>query len=311
MFSWCQNRLEVTGKSVCIEVMQSWVAGTEKPRYRHAIRQAIRLFLAGCAGILRPVKTTTFDIYPLLTEAGTGSQTAPNQAFQHFLELLGVDAWLDDTTVSRMEKIYLQSGLGSLKWDDIPFGARQTITQLMMLHYVDWFGLTSASAQIDPAERWEWLGTMPVTTCTCDMLMVIPSRLATELNGNSGLFRGISLSSELYMQLFDMEYPAGHQAVCSHDGINSLSLTFNTPWYPPSAEVVGEMSQLFDCEIRHYWKSQDVGYSGYNCFDKGYHVDSGPYPEEMLQLSSEEGARLYLVTPEMASLVTVLPASGA
>lgn len=47
MFSWCKNRLEITAKSVCIDVMQSWIAGTETPRYRHAIRQAIKLFLAG------------------------------------------------------------------------------------------------------------------------------------------------------------------------------------------------------------------------------------------------------------------------
>lgn len=53
MFSWCQNRLEITGKSVCLDVMQPWIAGTEKPLYRHAIRQAIKLFLAGCAGILK------------------------------------------------------------------------------------------------------------------------------------------------------------------------------------------------------------------------------------------------------------------
>ncbi len=44
MFSWCQNRLEITGKSVCLDVMQPWIAGTEKPLYRHAVRQAINCF---------------------------------------------------------------------------------------------------------------------------------------------------------------------------------------------------------------------------------------------------------------------------
>ncbi|WP_139762894.1 DUF1281 domain-containing protein, partial [Salmonella enterica] len=69
MFSWCKNRLEITAKSVCIDVMQSWIAGTETPRYRHAIRQAIKLFLAGCAGILKPTKATEFTAYPMLTAA--------------------------------------------------------------------------------------------------------------------------------------------------------------------------------------------------------------------------------------------------
>lgn len=76
MFSWCNNRLEITGKSVCIDVIQSWIAGREVPYYRHAIRQGIMLFLAGCAGILRPVKTTDYQPYPMLTASGTGSPTA-------------------------------------------------------------------------------------------------------------------------------------------------------------------------------------------------------------------------------------------
>ncbi len=54
MFSWCKNRLEITGKSADIDVMQSWITGTEVPLYRHAIRQAIKLFLAGCAGMIKP-----------------------------------------------------------------------------------------------------------------------------------------------------------------------------------------------------------------------------------------------------------------
>jgi hypothetical protein len=88
MFSWCKNRLEITGKSDCINVMQSWITGIEIPLYRHAIRQAIKLFLAGCAGMLKPVKATEYRAYPELVSSGTGVGTSPNQAFQHFLELL-------------------------------------------------------------------------------------------------------------------------------------------------------------------------------------------------------------------------------
>lgn len=140
------------------------------------------------------------------------------------------------------------------------------------------------------------------------MLMVMPSRLATELNGESGLFIGLSTTSELYMQLFGMEFPAGHQAIWNRDEVNSLTLSFRSPWFPPSGEVMGEMSQLFDCEIRHYWISPEAGTSGYNCFDRGDHVDSGPYPaEELRQLAASDGARMYLVTTETAAM----PAFGA
>ncbi len=304
MFSWCKNRLEITGKSADIDVMQSWIAGTEVPLYRHAIRQAIKLFLAGCAGMLKPVKATEYRAYPELVSSGTGVGTSPNQAFQHFLELLDRDALLDNVTLSKMDRIWLQSGIGDVKWEAIPFAARQTIIRLMSVHYADWFGVASAGGQFDPQERWEWLSIKPDTTCPCDMLMVMPSRLATELNGESGLFCGLSTTSELYTQLYGTEFPAGHRLEWSRDDIGSLKLTFSSPWYPPSAEVMGQMSQKFDCEIRHYWLSPDAGTSGYHCFDRGDHVDSGPYPEDEVQYPVSEGARLYQFSAEGGAAAT-------
>lgn len=53
MSEWCQNRFEITGKSVCIDVLLQWINGADTPRYRHAILQSIQLFLAGCAGCQR------------------------------------------------------------------------------------------------------------------------------------------------------------------------------------------------------------------------------------------------------------------
>ena len=174
--------------------------------------------------------------------------------------------------------------------------------QLMAVHYADWFGVASFGEQFDPQERWEWLSIMPAASCPCDMLMIMPSRLATELNGNSGLFRGLNTTADLYTQLYGVEFPAGHKANWSRESLGTILLTFDTPWYPPSGEVMGEMSELFDCEIRHYWKSVDEGFSGYNCFDRGDHVDSGPWPEEMQQLSNGETARMYLVSTETTAV---------
>lgn len=54
MSEWCQNRFEITGKSVCLDVLTQWIEGCETPRYRHAIQQSIQLFLAGCAGLVKP-----------------------------------------------------------------------------------------------------------------------------------------------------------------------------------------------------------------------------------------------------------------
>lgn len=171
MLSWCQNRLEITGKSVCLDVMQPWIAG-----------------------ILKPVRAVDYAPYPMLTASGTGAQTSPDQAFQHFIELLEQDAWLDTKTLSRMEKITLQSGIDALRLEAIPFSARQIMAQLMVVHYADWFDVAGAGGQFDPQERREWLSIMLETTCPCDMQMVMPSRLTTELNGDTALAMNKALS---------------------------------------------------------------------------------------------------------------------
>ena len=38
MAEWCRNRFEITGKSVCLDVLTQWIEGCETPRYRHAIQ---------------------------------------------------------------------------------------------------------------------------------------------------------------------------------------------------------------------------------------------------------------------------------
>lgn len=60
MFEWCKNRLEITGRSVFVDVMQQWVAG----------QQSIKLLLAGAAGVLKPVKNVEYRPFPGLVSHG-------------------------------------------------------------------------------------------------------------------------------------------------------------------------------------------------------------------------------------------------
>ncbi len=274
MFEWCKNRLEITGRSVFIDVMQQWVTGQEVPQYRHAVQQSIRLFLAGAAGILKPVKPMEYRPFPGLVSHGTGSAVAQNQAFQYWLELLQQDPQLNAEVIRQIDRIYLQSGIASVKWESIPVDARQIMTQLMVRQYADWFGVANWSYYIDGSECWERLGIMPERACNCDMLMVIPSRLGAELNGNGRLLAGTMTTGNLYNQLYGTEWPSGHNVLWYRDRINSLRLEFDTPSYPPSSEVMGELSAVFDCEIRHWYQEPVNGIRGYDCFDRGDHVDS-------------------------------------
>jgi hypothetical protein len=40
---------------------------------------------------------------------------------------------------------------------------------------------------------------------------------------------------------------------------------------------MGELSAVFDCEIRHWYQEPVNGIQGYDCYDRGDHVDSGKY----------------------------------
>lgn len=93
MSNWCKNRLVVTGQSVFVDELQQWVNGHVVPDYRHAIQQSCRMFLAGCAGILKQatVKPGVYVPYPSLL-AHPGVSSAQNLAFEQWFWLLKADA---------------------------------------------------------------------------------------------------------------------------------------------------------------------------------------------------------------------------
>ncbi len=134
------------------------------------------------------------------------------------------------------------------------------------------------------------------------MLAVIPSRLAAELNGAGGLMSGVSTTTSLYCRQYGMEWPAGHNVKWQRHTPNSLTLQMDTPWFPPSGEVVGEISAVFDCEVRHSYSEPVSGLSGYDCYDGGEHVDG----HKGAAGASQPGQVLYLVSDEPA-----LPAQEA
>ncbi len=144
---------------------------------------------------------------------------------------------------------------------------------LMKRQYADWFGLAGLNDEPDAAACWERLREYPERSQPCDMLMVIPTRLATELNGSGGLLTGVSTTLSFYSRIYGMEWPAGHNVNLHRHAANGLTLRLDSPWYPPSGEVVAGISALFECEVRHTYSEPVSGLSGYDCYDLGAHVD--------------------------------------
>ncbi|WP_426576208.1 DUF1281 domain-containing protein [Xenorhabdus stockiae] len=302
MAEWVTNQLEVTGKSVCLDVMQQWVCGEEFPRYRQAVLQSLRLFLAGCAGILKPTKPLTYTPYPELVR-GTAAPTAQNLAFEQWLALLQDNVLLTTENMKRIDSIYRQSGLSLLRWETIPASARDMIARLLTRQYTDWFGVVGWSDNLDISACWEKLSVYPTSAQPCDMLMIRPTRLATEINGNSGLLKGMTTTAQCYDEHYGLEWPFGHHVRWERRHVSSLTVRFDTPWVPPSAELMGGLSSVFDCEIRHWYSEPSGQLQGYDCYDQGEHVDS-----HNGQVGHENRPALYLVNGDKPETALALPA---
>ncbi|CDG16832.1 DUF1281 domain-containing protein [Xenorhabdus doucetiae] len=305
MAEWCTNQLEITGKSVCIDVMQQWVCGEELPGYRQAVLQSRRLFLAGCAGIFKPTKPQTYTPYPELIR-GTAAPTAHNLAFEQWLKLLQDNVPLSSNNIKLIDSLYRQSAISLMRWDSVPEPARVIIARILTRQYADWFGMAGWSEAINIGECWDRLNDSPESTQPCDMLMIMPTRLATEINGNSGLLKGVATPAQFYTQQYGFEWPFGHRVHWARRHVSSLTVSFDSPWVPPAAELMGALSAIFDCEIRHWYSEPVNGLKGYDCYDQGEHVDSGS------GLSGRENRpALYLVNSEKANANLPVPAIAA
>ncbi|EGI6770246.1 DUF1281 domain-containing protein, partial [Escherichia coli] len=256
-------------------------------------------------------RTTQYPPYPALVRHGTGMSSPANQAFEQWLGLLVKDAVLDEETIKTIDRLYHQTCIGAVLWGNLPDNAREIITALMRCQYSDWFGQVGLSEHIDAGACWSRLSDYPEQAQPCDMLMVIPSRLATELNGSGGLLQGISTTTSLYSRIYGVEWPSGHNVRWVRDEMSSLVLLTDTPWYPPSGELVGEISKVFDCEIRHWYSEPVRGIQGYNCYDGGEHTDSDPQAEWPGRETLPQ-PRLYLVEErtEEQTDAAPLPVSG-
>lgn len=95
------------------------------------------------------------------------------------------------------------------------------MADVLSRQYADWFGLVGVSPDIDAGICWERLGIMPEYIAPCDMLMLIPTRLATELNGSGGLL--CVMCRPLSSSMVDSTASNGRQAIMS--AVYGMALT--------------------------------------------------------------------------------------
>ncbi|EDQ6556989.1 hypothetical protein S675_005287 [Salmonella enterica subsp. enterica] len=159
------------------------------------------------------------------------------------------------------------------RWDSLSDGVQAEITRLYSARRHDWSGLWSRK---DVSAWWEQLCENPLSdrTYPFDLLQVLPSRLDVEINGFNGkLMTGIPTAYDWYLARYGTKWPMGYELNVSSCGDDFIQIDFDTPWSPPNAAVMEELSRRYNCVIEHWYAEQGGDFCGYARYDRGEQED--------------------------------------
>lgn len=273
MPNWCSNRVEISCSSIHKEAIVNFAKGAIDPYFSKAVLASIKLFLAGCAGILKPVDPVDYRPYPDLLKHGIGETTERNIAYQEWLELLIANSELTEDTCARIISVYEKTGLPAIDWRMLNAEQQAAIGALLDQKHFDW--LEFRMEPVTHEALWKELSVTPDQCRPFDMRYLIPSRLACEINGFNGkLLDGVTNSYDLYCHLYGVKWPVGYSISVEEANENLLIVDFDTPWAPPDVEVFKRLSDLYQCRIDHYYSELGACYCGHSEYQKGKIVDA-------------------------------------
>ncbi|BCH47553.1 hypothetical protein KAM260_54440 (plasmid) [Klebsiella pneumoniae] len=271
MPNWCANRLTFSGIQQHADELKSWVRGEQSSLPGRAKREGIQLFLAGCAGLLRPDTVSTYLPCPALTAHGVARESTPvSQAFTRWLAMFTAGAELDTDTCRTLHQCWLDSGISRLRWNRLDEYAMAVIERLYRQKSCDWSDIFRPQ---DPESWWNRLcdgEDSPDCGAPMDFRLVLPPRLDIEVNGfNGGLLAEIPSSYSHYISQYGCKWPVGYDMNICFDGDTTLTVDFDTPWSPVSEDVVAALSVRYGAEIEHWYAEQGCDYCGYGHYSNG------------------------------------------
>lgn len=230
MPNWCANRLMFSGIKNS-DALKMWIAGGEPSLHRRARKEGIQLFLAGCAGILRPLTELCYPPYPQLVAHGMAADNRPSvQAYSDWLAMFMAGAVLDVEPCHKLHRCWQDSHICHARWATLSEPEQQVIRQLYQQKSFDW----GDSFRPAPVEAW-WDSLCDGESITpvaepMDFRDVLPTRLDIEVNAfNGGLLTGIPSSYDHYLTLYGCKWPVGYEANICFAGENTLTVDFDTP----------------------------------------------------------------------------------
>lgn len=274
MPNWCANRLRVTGLAKNVSHVRALMEGNVRPLYTRAEAEGIQLFLAGCAGLLRPVTDETYAPFPALTAAGPGEDTPENRAFTQWLAQLRDGAELTDKTCYRLHDLWLATGIRSRKWDVLDDEAQAVMNSLWKRKFFDWSGVRGSRV----SEFWNRTSDSDAIadgSAEFDMHLLLPTRLDVEINGfNGGLLDGIPGGYEFYIAQYGVKWPGGYALEVGDCGPDFLEVDFDTPWSPPDGRVFEALSKRFSVTVEHWYAESGCSFCGFALYSDGELTDS-------------------------------------
>jgi hypothetical protein len=154
MPNWCANRLTFSGIHH-VDELKSWVRGEQSSLPGRAKREGIQLFLAGCAGLLRPDAILPYPPCPALTAHGAVAESSPvSRAFTRWLALFVAGAELDTDTCLTLHQYWLDSGIRDARWQMLDEYETSVIERLYRQKNCDW---SDSFRPQDPESWWNTL----------------------------------------------------------------------------------------------------------------------------------------------------------
>ena len=273
MPNWCSNRMYFSGEPAQIAEIKRLASGAVTPFYRRATNEGIQLFLTGSAGLLQTTEDVRFEPCPGLTAAGRGVVSPENIAFTRWLTHLQNGVLLDEQNCLMLHELWLQSGTGQRRWEELPDDVRETITVHFTAKRGDWCDIWGNE---DVSVWWNRLcdNVLPEKTMPFDLLTVLPTRLDVEVNGfNGGVLNGVPSAYHWYTERYGVKWPCGYDLNISSQGENFIQVDFDTPWCQPESDVVAELSRRFGCTLEHWYAEQGCNFCGWQRYERCELVD--------------------------------------
>ncbi|QIQ22144.1 DUF1281 domain-containing protein [Zophobihabitans entericus] len=260
-----------------------------------AIKRSIKIYVAGCAGILKPVTTIYNAPNTEIISHGIGEITPENTAFSYWLSFLISDCPLDSIYSGMIGDLYYETGLLNLAWEFMPKEQQTIIHELFKRNSFSWFKLNTPISLEDAGCLWYSLDDPVCQFVPFDLRYFMPTTLAKEILSESSCDIENNPSFQRYFEHYGVEQ--SQFKIMKHQlNDNSTMIEFDTDNTSLLPEVIKQFSQRYQCKLTYYYFSLKYDFCGKVIAQKGQLIEERA--DELHYTYSSDGDEKKLIGPE-------------